>query len=57
MISSRAVMANEVSLEVVIDAQVEALENFDMHKIHVNVVDIIFFQKVYNFLVISFSTL
>ena len=57
MISSGAVMANEVSLEVVINAQVEALEIFDMHKIHINIFDITFIQEIYNFPVKSFSPL
>ena len=57
MISSGAIMANEVPLKVVIDTQVETLKIFDVYKIHVDVIEIIFIQIIYNFLIISLCSL
>jgi len=46
-------MANEVSVEVVVDTQVEAFEIFDVYKVHIDVIELIFVEKVHDFLVIS----
>jgi len=46
-------MAYEVSLEVVIDAKIEAPEVFNVFEIHVNMIDPVFLQEVHYLLVIS----
>ena len=46
-------MANKVAVEVVIDTQIEAFEIFDMQKVHVDVIEIVLVEKVYDLAVIS----
>jgi len=48
MVSRGAVMADEVAFEVIVDAEIEALEIFNMLKIHVDVIEIVFVQKPYD---------
>ena len=50
-------MAYEVSLEVIINTQIEAFEVLKVHEIHVNVIDLVLLQKIYYLPIVSGASL